>query len=96
MAKKIEVENCCGMGGEETSCCQIEAIVTIDRRGQIILPKEVRKKANISSGDKLAVISCGLEGKTYCISLVKAEEFADTVKNVLGPQLRTASELQKK
>ena len=87
MTKKVEVENCCGLGGEVSSCCQIEAIVTIDKRGQIILPKEVRKKANVSAGDKLAVISCEFKGETYCISLVKTDEFDDTVRNVLGPQL---------
>ena len=92
MAERIEVEHCYGLGSEKINYCQIEAIVTVDRRGQIILPKEIRKKANISAGDKIALISCEFEGKTYCISLVKAEEFADTVKNVLGPQLRGTSE----
>jgi len=92
MADDIEINNCCGIGGEKKSCCQMEAIVTIDFRGQIILPKEIRKKANISAGDKLAVISCEYLGKTYCISLVKTEEFTDTVKHVLGPQSGDISE----
>jgi AbrB family looped-hinge helix DNA binding protein len=91
MSNKIEVDNCCGIRSEEASYCQIEAIVTVDNRGQIILPKEVRKKANIDTGDKLAVISCEFKGKTYCISLVKSGEFADTVKNVLGPQFQKMS-----
>ena len=32
--------------------CQVDALVTIDGRGQIVLPKEVREKAYIKEGDK--------------------------------------------
>ena len=41
------------------SCCKVEALVSVDERGQMVLPKEVRDKANIKSGDKLAVASMG-------------------------------------
>jgi AbrB family looped-hinge helix DNA binding protein len=76
--------SCC----EPKTCCKVEALITIDERGQIVLPKDVRKKANVKAGDKFAVISCESNGKVCCISLVKAEDFAETIKGMLGPMMR--------
>ena len=81
----------CGTPGTETggtSCCKVDALVTIDGRGQIVLPKDVRAKAGIQGGDKLAVVSWESNGKVCCISLVKADEFAETVKGMLGPVMK--------
>lgn len=71
-----------------TGCCQICAIATVDSRGQIVLPKELRGKADIKAGDKLAIISCESEGKVCCISLVKADDFTKTVKDMLGSMMK--------
>jgi AbrB family looped-hinge helix DNA binding protein len=68
--------------------CKVDALVTIDGKGQIVLPKDVREKAKLNAGDKLAVISCLHDGKVCCITLVKAEDFAEMVKGMLGPMLR--------
>jgi len=54
----------------------------------LVLPKEVREKAGVRAGDKFAVISYQSEGKVYCISLVKADDFAETVKGMLGPMMK--------
>ena len=89
--KNVENKSeCCEMGltSENINCCSLEAIVTIDGRGQIILPKDLRIKAEIKAGDKLAVISCKSEGKVCCISLIKAGEFDDPVKGMLGPMMK--------
>jgi AbrB family looped-hinge helix DNA binding protein len=71
-----------------TGCCQICAIATVDSRGQIVLPKELRGKADIKAGDKLAIISCESEGKVCCISLVKADDFTKTAKDMLGSMMK--------
>ncbi len=68
-------------------CCKVEAMVSVDARGQIVLPKDIRDKAGIEAGDKLAVIAFEAEGKVCCISLVKSDVFADTVKGLLGPMM---------
>jgi len=68
--------------------CQIEALVSVDARGQLVLPKDVRDKIGIKAGDKLAVISMMRNREICCITLMKAEEFADTVKDMLGPIMR--------
>lgn len=70
---------------EDATCCQVEAVVTIDKRGQIILPKEVRQKAGMKEGDKFAVISCGSEDAICCVVLVSTDKYTDTTKNILGP-----------
>ena len=69
-------------------CCKIDALVTIDGRGQLVLPKELREKAGIKAGDKLAVISLEREDEVCCITLMKADDFAGTVKTMLGPIMK--------
>jgi len=74
---------CCapGMG----ACCQVEAIVAVDERGQMVLPKELRERAGIKAGDKLAVVSWDKEGKTCCLVMMKTDELSGMVKGMLGP-----------
>ena len=84
MTKEEKGENCCA-AEDTTGCCKVEAVVSIDERGQMVLPKEARDKAGIRAGDKLAVVSMQKDGETCCISLIKAERFSDMVKGMLGP-----------
>jgi antitoxin PrlF len=67
------------------SCCRVESIVSIDERGQMVLPKEIRERAKIRSGDKLAVVSLEKDGKICCLSLIKVEDLEVIVKSMLGP-----------
>ncbi len=66
-------------------CCKVEAVVSIDERGQMVLPKELRDKAGIHAGDKLGVVSMEQDGKTCCLSLIKVESLTNMVKDMLGP-----------
>jgi antitoxin PrlF len=74
------VLNCGPMG-----CCKIDAMLSVDERGQMVLPKDIRDKAGIIAGDKLAAISWERDGKTACIVLIKSDNLADMVKDFLGP-----------
>ncbi len=74
---------CCEAG--MMSCCKVESIVSVDERGQMVLPKEIREKAKIKAGDKLAVVSMEKDGKICCLSLIKVEELEVMVKSMLGP-----------
>ena len=85
MTAKSEQESSVTKG---MKCCKVDAVITIDGRGQIVLPKEVREKAEVKAGDKFAVISFESEGRVCCISLVKADDFAETVKGMLGPMMK--------
>ena len=84
MAKERENQNCCSPAALQ-GCCKVEALVSVDERGQMVLPKEARDKANIHAGDKLAVISWEKGGQVGCLSLIKAESLTDMVKDMLGP-----------
>ena len=41
---------CCA--SDMMSCCKVESIVSVDERGQMVLPKEIRERAKIGAGDK--------------------------------------------
>jgi AbrB family looped-hinge helix DNA binding protein len=69
-------------------CCHVESVVSVDERGQMVLPKEIRAKANIQAGDKLAIITMEKAGRICCLSLIKADEFADMVKGLLSPIMK--------
>jgi antitoxin PrlF len=72
----------CATGG----CCKVEGIVSVDERGQMVLPKDIREKADIHAGDKMAVVLMqGENGKSCCLSLIKVESLTNMVKNMLGP-----------
>ncbi len=80
-------DDCCSTAAEMT-CCKVEAVVSVDDRGQMVLPKELREKANIRAGDKLAVTTWEKGGRVCCISLIKVEELADMVRAMLGPVMK--------
>jgi antitoxin PrlF len=75
-------------GIQVPSCCRVQSIVTVDERGQMVLPKEIREQAGIGPGDKLAVVSMEKDGKVCCITLMKIDSLADAVRGVLGPVMK--------
>ncbi len=72
-----------GSAGKDNS--KVEAVVSVDERGQMVLTKEHRDRAHIRPGDKLAVVGCERDGVICCISLIKVEDLSAPVKGVLGP-----------
>jgi antitoxin PrlF len=72
----------------ESGCCRVEALVSVDERGQMVLPKEVREAAGIRGGDKLALILWRKGGNVCCMTLVKADELTDMVRGRLGPLMK--------
>ena len=72
-------------GCSSTQGCRVEAVLSVDDRGQMVLPKDVREKAGIKSGDKLALIGWEKNGTVCCLALMKVENLSGMVKEVLGP-----------
>ncbi|MGA2120810.1 MAG: HgcAB-associated protein [Methanoregula sp.] len=91
MPKKNSNAGCSPSGGEcgctPGSACKVESVLSVDERGQMVLPKDVRERAGIRTGDKLALISWEKEGAVCCLALMKVENLSGIVKNVLGPLL---------
>lgn len=69
-------------------CCALEAVVSVDERGQLVLPKDLRVRAGIAPGERLALVSYrNDDGSICCITLVKADAVAGAVNSVIGPAL---------
>jgi antitoxin PrlF len=92
---KPKAKKYCNPTGRNPVSNQIEAIVTVDERGQMVLPKETRARAGICGGDKLALVSWSKEGRVCCLSLVKAEEMADTIGEMLNSLMVAVPESDK-
>ena len=56
----------------------------------MVLPKDVRERAGIKPGDKLALISWEKEGSICCLALMKTENLSGMVKEVLTPLMNDA------
>jgi antitoxin PrlF len=77
-----------GNGCNCTPGCKVEAVLSVDERGQMVLPKDVREKAGIKTGEKLALISWERDGSVCCLTLMKAENLNGMVKDILGPLMQ--------
>ena len=76
------------MSSCESDGCRIDAVITMDVKGQIVLPKDLREKANLKPSDKIAVVACEQQGEVCCITLIKAEKLVGAVTKTLGPLLK--------
>jgi len=86
MVEKGSDQSC--YGSRSKSCCKVEALVSVDERGQMVLPKELREKAGIHAGDKLALTIWEKDGKVCCISLTRVEELTEMMRATLGPVMK--------
>ena len=75
--------------GCEGDTCRIDAVISMDVKGQIVLPKDLREKANIKPNDKLAVVACEKNGEVCCIMMIKADRLVGAVTKALGPLLKS-------
>ncbi|NPV83529.1 MAG: AbrB/MazE/SpoVT family DNA-binding domain-containing protein [Candidatus Aminicenantes bacterium] len=73
---------------QELPCCALESVVSVDERGQMVLPKEIREAAGLKPGDKLAVIMWRGARGSCCLTLIKADELKDLIREKLGPMIK--------
>ena len=66
-------------------CCSVQALVRIDDRGQMVLPKDVRERAGLCAGDRLALTMIERDGRVCCLVLSRADDFVETVRGMLSP-----------
>ncbi|MGF3522933.1 MAG: HgcAB-associated protein HgcC [Candidatus Bathyarchaeia archaeon] len=71
-------------------CCKIDAVVTLDSKGQIVLPKDLREKAHLKADDKLALVGVTRNDAVCCIIMMKVDFLDETIKCTLGPLLKDA------
>lgn len=85
MASRTKEEACCASGEETESRCKVESLISVDERGQMVLPKDFRDRAGIKAGDKLVLVSWTRNEEICCMSLMKADGLVEMVKDKLGP-----------
>ncbi len=88
MTGDTKEQACCKPTDKKSGCCKVESVISVDERGQMVLPKEIRDKAGIRAGDKLALLSWEKEGKVCCISLIRADDLSGMAKDLLGPMMK--------
>jgi len=88
MKKRGKSGRCCTSAAKGAIDFRVEGIVSVDARGQMVLPKELREKAGIKAGDKLAMLTWLQDGRVCCLGLIKLDELADILKERLGPVLK--------
>jgi antitoxin PrlF len=82
MVKALK-RSCCETG----ECYSVEAVVSIDGRGQVVLPKGIRDGLGLAAGDKLALVTLTQEGKPCCLMVMKADRLARGAREFLSPIL---------
>lgn len=80
------------MSPGQTGCCQIEAVVTVDERGQMVLPKDLRKRMGMAPGDKLALVAWERGDRICCLSLFPTGELNGVVRDILEPMVAGTEE----
>ena len=84
----VPEEPCCGEGEvvkAPRQAIRIEGVASIDDRGQMVIPKAIRDKMGLQAGDKLAISVMESDGKPCCLTLIRTEELAERVREILGP-----------
>lgn len=75
----------------DKECCKIDAIVSIDSKGQIVLPKDLRERAQFKPSDKLALIGFERNEGICCVMIVKVDMLANAVTKTLSPLLNAVT-----
>ncbi len=72
---------------QENGCFEIEAIVSFDERGQLVLPKDLRKKFDLKAGEKFLLISCTNAEGLCCFSMVKTNAVNGIIGKSISPMI---------
>ncbi len=81
---------CACRSGGALNGCRVEAVVNVDARGQMVLPKDLRERAGIGADQKLALLSWTKGDELCCITLQRADDLAEVVRRTYGPLLSAA------
>jgi antitoxin PrlF len=83
---------CLARSGKNSNGCKVEFLVNVDERGQMVLPKVLREKANIKPGDKLAVIGWEKDDGALCCLLIKADSLLGGIQDFISSMMPTKTE----
>jgi len=66
----------------------VEAIVSCDERGSLILPKDIRKKLKITAGEKLALLNIVKDEEEFFLTLIKVNALESLIKKFMSPVMK--------
>jgi AbrB family looped-hinge helix DNA binding protein len=73
------------------STYKVEAIVSVDERGQMVLPKGLRERAGIGPGTKIALVAFhDGNGDLCCFSFFPVDDLSGMVRAKLEPVMQGA------
>jgi antitoxin PrlF len=64
--------------------CKLESIVTMDSKGQIVLPKDLRERIGFQPNQKIALVTFEQKQDLCCVLLIKAEKLGGAVTRTLS------------
>jgi len=65
---------------------QIEGIIKVSSKGQIVIPRKVRKKLRVKRGDELLVLTCNEDILLRKTSELSLEDISDKIERVTSEQ----------
>jgi antitoxin PrlF len=68
--------------------CSVDSVVTIDSKGQIVLPKELRNKAGLKTNDKLVIVTFEKQDEISCILMIDAKKLGDMFNETIGSMVK--------
>ena len=73
------IAGCASTASSGSSCCKVESLISVDEKGQMVLPKDLRERAGIRPGEKMALISFEKDGSICCFTLIKSDYLAQEI-----------------
>ena len=67
---------------------RVAAVITLDSKGQMVLPKDLREKADFKPNDKIVLVTLEKEGEICCILMIKAEKLGGAVSKTFSSILK--------
>ncbi len=86
MTKKDDVggDGCRPDSGGDCSC-SVEAVLSVDERGQMVLPKAMRTALGVENGGKLAAVTMQQDQEICCVTLMRTDRLDGMARSFLGP-----------
>lgn len=72
----------------EDSKFSVEAILSCDERGSLVLPKDIRRKLGIAAGEKMALLNIKSGEDEFFLTLIKANSLENLIKKYLTPVMK--------
>ena len=65
---------------------QIEAVIKVSSKGQIVIPREVRRKLGVKGGEKLLVLTCGGDIVLRKTKELSMDEIGEKIGKIVGEE----------